>query len=88
MKLRDLLSALRRRNPLGRPKPQERAKAEKEKTEPDVTEVLGPTGGQVGNPHSASSQGGAIRLAAPDPGRLSSREPPALLVWTAAPQGG
>jgi hypothetical protein len=50
MRLRDRLSAVRRRTPPGRARPQERAKAEKEKTEPDVTEVLGPTGGQVGSP--------------------------------------
>jgi hypothetical protein len=49
MRLRDLLSALLRRIAPGRAKSQEREKTEKE-IEPDLTEVFGPTGGQVGNP--------------------------------------
>jgi hypothetical protein len=49
MKLRDLVSALRRRIAPSRVKVRERKKNENE-SEPDVTDVLGPTGGQLGNP--------------------------------------
>jgi hypothetical protein len=51
MRLRDLLSALRRRTPLGRPKTREHTKSKKEDGPDAPNELpLGPTGGMVGNP--------------------------------------